>query len=60
MKKEVDKLSGMGFIDQVDYPKWVSNAVMVGKMPEKWRMCLDFTDLNKACPNGSFLLPRID
>ena len=30
------------------------------KANEKWRMCVDFTDLNKACPKDSFLLPRID
>ena len=33
---------------------------MVKKTSRKWRMCVDFTDLNKACPKDSFLLPRID
>lgn len=34
--------------------------VMVRKPNEKWRMCIDFTDLNKECPKDSFPLPRID
>ena len=34
--------------------------VMVKKSNDKWRMCVDFTDLNKACPKDSFPLPRID
>ena len=33
---------------------------MVKKANSKWRMCVDFTDLNKACPKDSYLLPRID
>lgn len=50
MKEEVHKLKGVGFIREVDYPKWVSNVVMVKKTPEKWRMCGDFTNLNKDSP----------
>jgi hypothetical protein len=38
----------------------VSNIVMVKKSNGKWRMCIDFTDLNKSCPKDEFLLPRID
>ena len=33
---------------------------MVKKASKKWRMCVDFTDLNKACPKDSYLLPRVD
>ena len=33
---------------------------MVKKLNRKWRMCVDFTDLNQACPKDSFPLPRID
>jgi hypothetical protein len=38
----------------------LANVVLVKKTTGKWRMCVDFTDLNKAFPKDSFLLPRID
>ena len=49
-----------GFIREIYYPNWLANVVLVKKANGKWRMCMDFTDLNKACPNDSFPLPRID
>ena len=58
--EEVDKLLTANFIREVFYPDWLVNVVMVKKNTGKWRMCVDFTDLNKACPKDSFLLPRID
>ena len=48
------------FIWEVYYPNWVANVVMVKKANGKWRMCVDFIDLNKACPKDSYPLPRID
>ena len=42
------------------YPDWLVNVVLVKKVNGKWRMCVHFTDLNKACPKNSFPLPRID
>jgi hypothetical protein len=57
---EVEKLLMAGFIREVFYPDWLANVVMVKKANGKWRMCVDFTDLNKACPKDSFPLPRID
>ena len=48
------------FIREVFYPDWLVNVVMVKKSNGKWRMCIDFTDMNKACPKDSFPLPRID
>ena len=42
------------------YPEWLANVVLVKKANGKWRMCVNFTDLNKACPKDSFLLLRID
>ena len=51
--KEVQKLQQMNFIREVYYPDWLANMVMVKKVSRKWRMCVDFTDLNKACPKDS-------
>lgn len=57
---EVRKLLEAGFIREVDYPKWLANVVLVKKASRKWRMCVDFTDLKKACPKDCFPLSRID
>nr|XP_009773218.1 PREDICTED: uncharacterized protein LOC104223466 [Nicotiana sylvestris] len=57
---EVDKLLANGSIRESKYPQWVTNLVMVKKKNGEWKMCVDFTDLNKACPKDSFLLPHID
>ena len=48
------------FIREVYYRDWLANVVMVKKANGKWRMCVDFTDLNKACPKDNYPLPRID
>ena len=60
IKKEVQKLTTAQFIQEVYYPNWLANVVMVKKVNGKWRMCVDFTDLNKACPKDSYPFPRID
>ena len=60
IKEEVQKLMAAKFIQEVYYPDWLANVVMVKKANGKWRMCVDFTDLNKACPKDSYPLPRID
>jgi hypothetical protein len=57
---EVEKLLKAQFIEEVHYPEWLANVVLVKKSNGKWRMCVDFIDLNKACPKDSFPLPRID
>ena len=44
----------------MEYPEWLANVVFVKKENGKWRLCIDFTDINKACPKDSFPLPRID
>jgi hypothetical protein len=59
-KAEVQRLLDAGFIREVTYPKWLSNVVMVNTKNGKWRMCLDFTVLNKCCPKDDFPLARID
>ena len=58
--KEVKKLLEVDFIREVFYLDWLANVVMVKKSNGKWRMCIDFTDLNKVYPKDSFPLPRID
>ena len=58
---EVDKLIEAGVIRAVPHPTWVANPVVVPKpLTFKWRLCIDFTDLNKAYPKDPFLLLRID
>ena len=54
------KLKQAGTIKEVFYPKWLANTVMVKKKTRKWCVCVDFTDLNKACPKDPFLMPQID
>ena len=58
--EEVSRLLDADSIRLVQYPTWLSNTVVVKKKNGKWRVCIDFTDLNKACPKDSFPLPRID
>ena len=58
--EEVCKLQEVSFIREVYYPDWLENVVMVKKASGKWRMCVDFTDLNKACPKDSYSLPRVE
>ena len=48
------------FIQEVYYPYWLANVIMVKKANGKWRMCIDFMDLNKACPKNNYPLLRID
>ncbi len=60
IREELDKLLKASFIREVLHPKWLANPVMVCKANGKWRRCVDFTDLKKACPKDHFPLPRID
>jgi ribonuclease HI len=59
-QNKVKRLLSVGVIREVKYPEWLANTVMVKKANGKWRMCIDFTDLNKACPKDEFPLPRIN
>ena len=54
VKNEVTKLKQAGAIKEVFYPQWLANTVVVKKKTGKWHMCVDFTDLNKACPKVPF------
>ena len=49
IKEEVQKLTLAKFIREVYYPDWLAKVVMVKKTNGKWRICVDFIDLNKAC-----------
>ena len=60
MTEEVEKLLEADFIREVFYPDLLANVVTVKKSNGKWRMCVNFTDLNKVCPKDSFPLPRVD
>ena len=60
VKDEVTRLKQVRAIKEVFYPKWLANTVAVNKKNGKWRVCIDFTDLNKACPKDPFPMPCID
>ena len=60
IQTKVDNLLRVGFIREVKYPKWLANLVVVPMKGGKWRVCVDYIDLNEACPKDSFPLPRID
>ena len=60
VKEEVTKLKQAGAIKEVFYLEWLANTVVVKKKNTKWRVCVDFIDLNKACPKDPFLIPWID
>jgi hypothetical protein len=58
--EEIHKLVAAGFIKEVFHPKWLANLMLVKKKGGKWRMCVDYTGLNKACLKVPYPLPRID
>ena len=60
MREEVIKLKQAGAIKEVFYPRWLANTVVVKKKSGKWRVCVDFTNLNKAYPKDPFPMPKID
>ena len=61
IRNELARLVSAGFIKEVLHPEWLANLVLVLKKNKvDWRMCVDYTDLNKHCPKDPFGLPRID
>ena len=60
IQAEVDNLLDVKFIKEVKYPEWLANVVVVPKKGGKWRVRVDYIDLNDACPKDNFPLPRID
>ena len=57
VRDEMIKLKQIGDIKEVFYPKWLANTVVVKKKTGKWRVCVDFIDLNKACTKDPFPMP---
>ena len=60
VREKVTRLKQVRAIKEVFYPEWLANTVVVKKKSGKWRVCVDFTDLNKACPKDPFPMPKID
>ena len=60
VREEVTRLKQAGAIKEVFYPEWLANTMVVKKKSGKWRVCVDFTNINKACPNDPFPMPKID
>ena len=60
VKEEMNKLKQAGAIKEVFYLEWLANTMVVKKKNGKWRVCVDFIDLNKACLKDPFPMPRID
>ena len=60
IKEEVEKLVDAGIMKEEYYHSWLANRVMVKNYDDCWRMCIEFNDLNKACPKDGYPLPGID
>ena len=60
INEEVGKILQAKTIREVEYPEWLANVVLVKTSNDKWRLCINFTNTNRACPKDSFPLPRID
>ncbi|XP_061338845.1 uncharacterized protein LOC133285605 [Gastrolobium bilobum] len=58
--EEIKRLHDAGFIREIKYTTWLSNPVLVKKSNGAWRMCVDYTDLNKVCPKDAYPFPSID
>ena len=56
----MEKLKRARAVKEVVFPEWLANMVVVKKKNGKWRVCVDFTDLNRACPKDPFLVPMIN
>lgn len=57
LKEEVDRLLNVGLVRESFFPNLLANPVLVKKANGKWRVCVDYTDLNKSCSKDSFPLP---
>ena len=57
VKKEVQKMLDAGFIRPCRYAEWISSVVPVQKKDGRWRVCVDFRDLNRATPKDEYPMP---
>jgi len=60
VQTKVEKLQEVRFIRKIQYTTWLASVVLVNKSNDQWRMCMDYTNLNKACPKDAYPLPNID
>ena len=60
MKSKVQRLKEVRVIREIYFPKWLANTMVIKKKNGKWRVCVDFMDLNRACPKDPFPMPNID
>jgi len=60
VRQEVGRLKEARAIKEIFFLEWLANSVVVKKKNDKWRVCVDFTDLNRACPKDPFPMPKID
>jgi hypothetical protein len=60
MGEELTRLMAASFAKEIQHPDWIANLVLIPKKNWKWRMCVDYTSMNKACLKDPFSLPRID
>jgi hypothetical protein len=57
VKKEIEKMLEVGFIRPCRYAEWISSIVPVQKKDGRWRVCVDFRDLNRATPKDEYPMP---
>ena len=60
VRSKVQRLKEAGVIREIFFPEWLANTVVVKKKSGKWRVCVDFTDLNWTCPKDPFPMLKID
>ena len=60
VRSEVRRLREVGAIREAFFPKWLANTMMVKKKNGTWKVCVDFTNLNRVCPKDLFRIPKID
>ena len=60
VRQEVGRLKEARAIREIFFLEWLANTVVVKKKNGKWKVCIDFTGLNQACPKDLFLMPKIN
>ena len=60
VRQEVKRLKEVGAIKEIFFSEWLANIMVVKKKNGKWRVCIDFIDLNRACLKDPFPMLKID